>query len=99
MEVKIGYVRKNKSKLNGVGMSFLRNICGTTRTERAKNEGTMNGCGLNTEVSDPYERSILRQFGLIERMNEDQIIKHTCVRVRGHTHAQYVYIQYIYTYT
>lgn len=66
---------KHKSKLNAVGMSFLRNMCGKTRMDRVENTWVMNECGVKEKITDKYERSTLRWFGHVVRMGEERIAK------------------------
>ena len=66
---------KHMSKVNAVGMSFLRNMCGKTRLDKVENKWVMRKCGVKESVIDKYDSSVLRWFGHVERMGDERIAK------------------------
>lgn len=66
---------KHESRVNAVGMSFLRSMCGKTRLDRVRNAWVMNECGVTEKLSEKYESSVLRWFGHLERMGDERIAK------------------------
>src|SRR5215468_3024833 len=71
------WVCQNKyvSKINAVGMRYLRSACGKTRRDKIKNEWIRNECGIKATLNDVYERSTLRWFGHVERMSNKRLTK------------------------
>ncbi|MFA0954716.1 RNA-directed DNA polymerase, partial [Klebsiella pneumoniae] len=66
---------RNRRKVNAVGMSFLRGVCGKTRMDRVKNVWIMNECGVKETLYERGERNMLRWFGHVGRMSDDRIVK------------------------
>ncbi|CAG2058782.1 unnamed protein product [Timema podura] len=66
---------KHKSKVNAVGMRYLRNERGNTRMDRVSNEWVLKECGLKGNPIGQWERSVLRWFGHVERMSVDLVMK------------------------
>ena len=66
---------KHVSKINAVGMRYLRSACGKTRRDKMKNEWIRNECGIKATLNDVYERSTLRWFGHVERMSNKRLTK------------------------
>ncbi|KAF1010546.1 MAG: hypothetical protein GAK29_05048 [Acinetobacter bereziniae] len=66
---------QHMSKINAVGMDFLRSVCGKTRMDRVRNEWVRKECGVRLSVSDVYERTVLRWFGHVERMSSNRVAK------------------------
>nr|CAD7411514.1 unnamed protein product [Timema cristinae] len=66
---------KHKSKMNAVGMKYLRNVCGKTRVDRVSDEWEMKECGLKGNIIRQRERSVLRWFGHVQRMSVDRATK------------------------
>lgn len=56
-------------------MGYCRGVYYKIRRNKGKTEWVLNEFGLNASMSDPYERSILKYFFYLNRMNEDQTAK------------------------
>nr|CAD7461444.1 unnamed protein product [Timema tahoe] len=66
---------KNKSKINVVEVSYLRNVCGKTRMDRDNGEWLMKEFYLKGNLLGQCERSVLRLLGHVERMSVDRVMK------------------------
>jgi Reverse transcriptase (RNA-dependent DNA polymerase)/Endonuclease-reverse transcriptase len=66
---------KHRSKVNAVGMSFLRSMCGKTRMDKVRNDWVMNECGVKEMLTVKGESNMLRWFGHVERMGDERIAK------------------------
>nr|CAD7595635.1 unnamed protein product [Timema genevievae] len=49
---------KHKSKVDAVGMRYLRNVCGETHMDRVSNEWGLKECGLKGNTMGQCERSV-----------------------------------------
>ena len=56
-------------------MRSLRSMCGVTLIDRVRNEIIRERCGLKEDVVTKVEKSILRWFGHVERINERRLTK------------------------
>jgi hypothetical protein len=66
---------RHTSRINAVDMSYMRGICGKSRWDHVKNVDIMNECGINESVNQMHERSVLRWFGHVERMDDGRLTK------------------------
>ena len=66
---------KHVSRVNAVDMSLLRGVCGKTRWDRVRNEDVRRECGVSETAYQVHEKSVLRWFGHVERMNGERLTK------------------------
>ncbi|MFA0954709.1 RNA-directed DNA polymerase, partial [Klebsiella pneumoniae] len=66
---------EHTSKVNAVGMSFLRYVCGKTRMDKVRNEWVMSQCGVKETLCERSESNMLRWFGHVGRMGDERIVK------------------------
>ena len=64
-----------KRRLNVFEMSCLRSMCGVTRLDRITNEEIRRRVGVEVELSERVNRSVLRWFGHVERMSEERMAR------------------------
>jgi len=68
-------LERQKSRLRGVEMSYLRSACGVTWRDRLTNEEVRERCGVEVDVLECVERNTLRWLGHVERMTDDRLTK------------------------
>ena len=56
-------------------MNCLRSMCGVTRLDRERNEDVRRRVGVEVELSERVNRSVLGWFGHVERMGEERMAK------------------------
>ena len=84
------------NKVCTVEMAHLRSMTGKTLKDRVRNEWVLNECGVKESVKVKVQRSVMRWFGHIERMNEDRLTKRvykgnvTGKRGRGRPRKQWI---------
>lgn len=64
-----------RSKVNAVGMDYLRSVCGIRRVDCIRNERVLEECGVEDAITKILDKSSLRWFGHITRMPENRITK------------------------
>ena len=57
-------------RLNVFEMKCLRLLVGVTRWDRIRNEEIRRSAGIEQNLADNVDRSVLRWFGHVERMDE-----------------------------
>ena len=60
-----------RKRIEAVEMNCLRNICGLRRIDRVRNEEIRRRCRKKASVGERMDQSVLRWFGHIERMDDD----------------------------
>ncbi|GBP79902.1 hypothetical protein EVAR_63339_1 [Eumeta japonica] len=65
--------KKNESKINAVETQSLHSMCGVSQKDRCRNSDIREQCDLKEDVVTRVERSMLRWFGHMERMNESKL--------------------------
>ena len=81
--------KRERKKMQAVEMSCLRNICGTRRNDRVRNEEIRRRCGNKVSIEQKMDQSILRWFGHVERMGNERMVRRVYdsevrgVRARG----------------
>ena len=66
---------REKRRLNVMEMKCLRSICGVTIRDRIRNEEIRRRVGVQNDLAGRVERSVLRWYGHIERMNGEWVAK------------------------
>lgn len=56
-------------------MENLRSLCSQTRRNKIRDTRVLNWCGMNSKVSDQYEKSVSKYSGHIMEKEEDRIAK------------------------
>ena len=64
-----------KQMVNVFEMNCLPNMTGVSRRDRIRNDVIRQRTGVRTEMAGRVEKSILRWFGHVERMNENCLTK------------------------
>jgi len=65
----------HKSRLNAVGMDYLRGVCNVTRMDRVRNTVIREECAVKMSVIDQVENGLLRWFGHMERMSNERLTR------------------------
>ena len=60
-----------RQKLNVFEMRCLRSMAGVTRLDRIRNEEVRRRMGVGRELAAQVDRSVLRWFGHMERMENE----------------------------
>ena len=63
------------SKVCTVEMAYLRGMTGKTLNDRVRNDWVMNECGIKENMRMKVQRSTMRWFGHLERMNDERLTK------------------------
>jgi len=58
----------HRSKVNAVGMDYLRGRCGVKWIDRVRNDEVRRRCGVSRSVITELDRAQLRWYGHIERI-------------------------------
>lgn len=64
-----------RQKLNVFEMRCLRSMAGVTRLDRIRNEEVRRRTGVGRELATQVDRSVLRWFGHMERMEDERLTK------------------------
>lgn len=67
--------KRHLSKVNAVGMDYLRRVCGKNRRDRVRNDWVLDNCGVSENIEVKYDKGMLRWFGHVERMNDGRLTK------------------------
>ena len=67
--------KKHESRINAVEMRALRSMLEVKLSDRIRNSEIRKRCGLKEDVVTKIEKSMLRWFGHVERMNEERLTK------------------------
>ena len=65
----------HRSKINAVGMDYLRGVCGYRRIDKVRNDRVLVECNVKGLLTKQAERGCLRWFGHIERMPDLRVTK------------------------
>jgi hypothetical protein len=66
---------RDESRIRAVEMDFLRRSIDVRRLDRVRNVDVREACGVNVGVEKMRERSLLRWFGHVRRMDERRVVK------------------------
>ena len=66
---------KYRSKVQAVQMDNLRSVLGGRRIDKMRNERIREMCGVEREMNERINESLLRWFGHMERMDESRLVK------------------------
>ena len=78
-----------RRKVNVLEMKCLRSLVGLSRMNRVRNEEARWGAGIESELANRTDRTVLRWFGHVERMDEYRMASRVLMaevsgeRVRG----------------
>src|SRR5678815_2512779 len=67
--------KKYRSKVQCVQMDNLRGILGVRRIDKMRNECIREMCGMKKGLNERINKSMLRWFGHVERMNDSWLVK------------------------
>ena len=70
-----GLRERERKKLNIFEMRCLRSMIGVTRRDRVRNTVIRESTGMNVDLSGRADKSVLRWFGHMERMEEVRLTK------------------------
>ena len=66
---------QERRKVEVFEMMCFRNICGIRRVDRVRNATMRERCGCELSVLEQLERSMLKGFRHVERMEEERLVK------------------------
>ena len=66
---------KERSRIRAVQMGNFSGLLGIRRMDRVPTARIRELCGVTNEVNERGDESVLRRFGIIERMGIDRIPK------------------------
>ena len=64
-----------RQKLNVFEMKCLRSLTGVSRLDRVRNEVVRTRTGVRREMAARVDMNVLRWFGHVERMDNEQLLK------------------------
>ena len=64
-----------KKRLNVMEMKCLKSMCGIMHMDRVKNKELQKRTGVTSWLVKQSRQSMMRWFGQMERMEEDQLVK------------------------
>ena len=67
--------RRRRARIRAVQMDNLRGLLGIRRMDRVPNKLIRELCGVTKRVDERIDKSVLRCFGNVERMENDRISK------------------------
>ena len=70
-----GMKETERQKLNVFEMKCLRSMAGVSRLDRVRNEVVRERTGVESELAARVDKSVLRWFGHVERMENEQLVK------------------------